>query len=68
MPQSDGGYISLGGGPNNNTVYNSTTEPQKGPKSIYETVKRVIGQTIGAQDTHKLIHSDGNQPFIITTR
>lgn len=66
MPQSDGGYVSLTGGPQ--SVYNSTTEPQSASKSVMETVKRVIGTAIGAQDKHALIERDGAQPYIISTR
>ncbi|XP_065077356.1 protein NDRG3 isoform X2 [Ochlerotatus camptorhynchus] len=69
MPQSDGGYVSLmGGGPQ--SVYNSTTEPQSASKSVMETVKRVIGTAIGAQDKHSLLERDstGMQPYIISSR
>ncbi|XP_021702638.1 protein NDRG3 isoform X2 [Aedes aegypti] len=66
MPQSDGGYVSLTGGPQ--SVYNSTTEPQSASKSVMETVKRVIGTAIGAQDKHALIERDGAQPYIISSR
>lgn len=69
MPQSDGGYVSLtGGGPH--SVYNSTTEPQSASKSVMETVKRVIGTAIGAQDKHSLLERDstGMQPYIISSR
>ncbi|XP_019558672.1 protein NDRG3 isoform X2 [Aedes albopictus] len=66
MPQSDGGYVSLTGGPQ--SVYNSTTEPQSASKSVMETVKRVIGSAIGAQDKHALIERDGAQPYIISSR
>ncbi|XP_049288731.1 protein NDRG3 isoform X8 [Anopheles funestus] len=66
MPQSDGGYVSLGGGPN--SIYNSTTEPQSGSKSVMETVKRVIGTAIGAQDKHALLERNGTgaQPYIVS--
>ncbi|XP_049533369.1 protein NDRG3 isoform X4 [Anopheles darlingi] len=69
MPQSDGGYVSLGGGPN--SIYNSTTEPHSGSKSVMETVKRVIGTAIGAQDKHGLLERDsagGPQPYIVSAR
>lgn len=66
MPQSDGGYVSLTGGPQ--SVYNSTTEPQSASKSVMETVKRIIGSAIGAQDKHALIERDGAQPYIISSR
>ncbi|XP_061517523.1 protein NDRG3 isoform X13 [Anopheles gambiae] len=69
MPQSDGGYVSLGGG-GPNSIYNSTTEPQSGSKSVMETVKRVIGTAIGAQDKHALLERDGTgaQPYIVSAR
>ncbi|XP_050100193.1 protein NDRG3 isoform X2 [Anopheles aquasalis] len=69
MPQSDGGYVSLGGGPN--SIYNSTTEPHSGSKSVMETVKRVIGTAIGAQDKHGLLEREsagGPQPYIVSAR
>uniref|UniRef100_A0A182ITH9 Uncharacterized protein n=1 Tax=Anopheles atroparvus TaxID=41427 RepID=A0A182ITH9_ANOAO len=69
MPQSDGGYVSLGGGGPNTAIYNSTTEPQSGPKSVMETVKRVIGTAIGAQDKHALLERTGGggaQPYIVS--
>ncbi|XP_058060928.1 protein NDRG3 isoform X6 [Anopheles bellator] len=72
MPQSDGGYVSLGGGGAGgpNSIYNSTTEPQSGSKSVMETVKRVIGTAIGAQDRHVLLErgstADGPQPYIVS--
>lgn len=46
MPQSEG-YVFLNEG---NNVYNSTTEPTKA-YSVLETVKRVVGQAIGSNDT-----------------
>uniref|UniRef100_A0A182PD27 Uncharacterized protein n=1 Tax=Anopheles epiroticus TaxID=199890 RepID=A0A182PD27_9DIPT len=71
MPQSDGGYVSLGGGGPNTAIYNSTTEPQSGSKSVMETVKRVIGTAIGAQDKHALLERNGtgaHQPYIVSAR
>lgn len=66
MPQAEGGYVSLNNGPN--SVYNTTTEPT-GPKSVFESVKRVIGQAMGngLEDDGFLI-SKGSQPFIISAR
>ncbi|XP_055598563.1 protein NDRG3 isoform X3 [Uranotaenia lowii] len=68
MPQADGGYVSLGGGPQ--AVYQQTTEPQGATKSVMETVKRVIGTAIGAQDKLSLLEgANGNgQPYIISSR
>ncbi|XP_052564865.1 protein NDRG3 isoform X7 [Culex pipiens pallens] len=64
MPQSD--YVSLTtGGGNPQSVYQSTTEPHGASKSVMETVKRVIGTAIGAQDKHALIERDA-QPYIIS--
>ncbi|XP_038112038.1 protein NDRG3 isoform X5 [Culex quinquefasciatus] len=66
MPQSD--YVSLTtGGGNPQSVYQSTTEPHGASKSVMETVKRVIGTAIGAQDKHALIERDA-QPYIISSR
>ncbi|XP_038112037.1 protein NDRG3 isoform X4 [Culex quinquefasciatus] len=65
MPQSD--YVSLTtGGGNPQSVYQSTTEPHGASKSVMETVKRVIGTAIGAQDKHALIERDA-QPYIISS-
>ncbi|XP_058451770.1 protein NDRG3 isoform X4 [Malaya genurostris] len=71
MPQSDGGYVSLGNAGGPPSVYNSTTEPHAGSKSVMEAVKRVIGSAIGAQDKHSLLERDsegGPQPYIISSR
>ncbi|XP_053692948.1 protein NDRG3 isoform X1 [Sabethes cyaneus] len=71
MPQSDGGYVSLGNGGAGlpASVYNSTTEPHGGSHSVMEAVKRVIGSAIGAQDKHSLLEGDsGPQPYIISSR
>ncbi|XP_058451769.1 protein NDRG3 isoform X3 [Malaya genurostris] len=70
MPQSDGGYVSLGNAGGPPSVYNSTTEPHAGSKSVMEAVKRVIGSAIGAQDKHSLLERDsegGPQPYIISS-
>lgn len=45
MPQTEG-YVFL----NEGNVYNSTTEPTKS-YSVLETVKRVVGQAIGSNET-----------------
>lgn len=50
MPQSDGGYLSL----NEGNIYNTTTEPARA-NSVLESVKKAIGQAIGAQDTKSLL-------------
>ncbi|XP_055544458.1 protein NDRG3 isoform X2 [Wyeomyia smithii] len=71
MPQSDGGYVSLGNGGAGLpvSVYNSTTEPHSGSHSVMEAVKRVLGSAIGAQDKHSLLEVDsGPQPYIISSR
>lgn len=75
MPQAEGGYISLeGSGANNNgqSIYQSTTEPT-GPVSVFESVKRAIGQVVGTntndQDSDDLLNnSGGRQPVIIGSR
>ncbi|XP_055374064.1 protein NDRG3 isoform X2 [Condylostylus longicornis] len=77
MPQkSEGGYVSLGNvGPK--SVYNATTEPN-GPPSVFESVKRAIGQVVGntnnntnnfngsSMDTALLGIHDGEQPIIVS--
>lgn len=67
MPQVEGGYVSLNGQPN--SVYNTTTEPA-GPKSVFESMKRVIGQAIsnGQKDDALLIPKGSAQPIIISPR
>lgn len=45
MPQSEG-YMFL----NEGNVYKSTTEPTKA-YSVMDTVKRVVGQAIGSNET-----------------
>lgn len=60
MPQAEGGYVSLSNQPTGNsdhttaanaTVYQTTTEPQTGStKSVFDSVKRAIGQAIGHDD------------------
>ncbi|XP_037805342.1 protein NDRG3 isoform X1 [Lucilia sericata] len=73
MPQAEGGYISLeGSGANNNgqSIYQSTTEPT-GPVSVFESVKRAIGQVVGTnngQDSDDLLNNSGRQPVIIGSR
>lgn len=67
MPQVENGYVSLGNG-QTATVYNTTTEPT-GPQSVFESVKRVIGQAIGnnTQDTNmSLLGNTKAQPTIIS--
>lgn len=67
MPQAEGGYVSLSNnGPN--SVYNSTTEPA-GPKSVFESMKRVIGQAMGnGQQDDALLITKGTQPNIVSAR
>lgn len=67
MPQSEGGYVSLDNGLN--SVYNTTTEPSNGTKSVFESVKRVIGHAISngsAKDD--LLMPKSNQPIIVSAR
>lgn len=53
MPQPDsGGYVSLN---EDSNVYKSTTEPKRA-NSVLESVKKAIGQAIGAQDTNSLLN------------
>lgn len=68
MPQAEGGYVSLSNsGPN--SVYNSTTEPA-GQKSVFDSVKRVIGQAIGNGHPHDdaMLIAKGTQPTIVSAR
>lgn len=67
MPQVEGGYVFLSNnGPH--SVYNSTTEPA-GPKSVFESVKRVIGQAIGnGSNDDTLLISKNNEPIIASSR
>ncbi|XP_055858710.1 protein NDRG3 isoform X5 [Episyrphus balteatus] len=70
MPQAEGGYISLGDNPNS-AIYNQTTEPT-GPQSMFESVKRAIGQVVGSNgnsggDTDDLLASKG-RPMIVGSR
>lgn len=73
MPQAEGGYVSLEGtGANNNgqSIYQSTTEPT-GPVSVFESVKRAIGQVVGANNAHDsddLLNNSGRQPVVIGSR
>uniref|UniRef100_A0A182LU35 Uncharacterized protein n=1 Tax=Anopheles culicifacies TaxID=139723 RepID=A0A182LU35_9DIPT len=61
MPQSDGGYVSLGGGPN--SIYNSTTEPQSGSKSVMETRSRQNRQISERQNAIRTsTHCRGSSP------
>lgn len=49
MPQAEGGYTALdnaGFNGNGSAIYQSTTEPT-GPQSVFETMKRAIGQVVG---------------------
>lgn len=73
MPQAEGGYISLEGSSansNGQSIYQSTTEPT-GPVSVFESVKRAIGQVVGTnngQDSDDLLNNSGRQPVIIGSR
>lgn len=66
MPQMEGGYVSLTNGPG---VYKSTTEPT-GPQTMLESVKRVIGNAIGANGSgdSSLLPPRGGQPIIVNAR
>lgn len=75
MPQVEGGYISLDGNSTSTNgiggaIYQSTTEPT-GPPSVFESVKRAIGQVVGtngAQDTDDLLTNSGRQATIVGSR
>ena len=75
MPQSEGGYVSLegtganGNGVSGGAIYQSTTEPT-GPQSVFESVKRAIGQVVGSngsQDTDDLI-TNSSSAYIVGAR
>lgn len=68
MPQAEGGYVSLSNtGPN--TVYQTTTEPSTASKSVFDSVKRAIGQAIGQGDQDDaLLIGQRPQPSIISGR
>lgn len=74
MPQvADGGYVSLQTGTvAPNSVYNSTTEPASGQRSVFDSMKRVFGNAIGNidQDGHDgpLINGGGNGAIIASAR
>lgn len=71
MPQSEGGYVSLpamnGTG---SAIYQSTTEPQSaqspGGSSVFESVKRAIGQAIKSSpgDSEELVRMEQRQTVI----
>ncbi|BFG03717.1 protein NDRG3 [Drosophila madeirensis] len=66
MPQAEGGYVSLPAvNGNGSTIYQSTTEPSA-PPSVFESVKRVIGQAIKSSpgDSEELLRSE-RQPVIV---
>ncbi|XP_034653383.1 protein NDRG3 isoform X2 [Drosophila subobscura] len=66
MPQAEGGYVSLPAvNGNGSAIYQSTTEPSA-PPSVFESVKRVIGQAIKSSpgDSEELLRSE-RQPVIV---
>ncbi|EDW02152.1 protein NDRG3 isoform X6 [Drosophila grimshawi] len=67
MPQSEGGYVSLPAtNGNGSAIYQSTTEPQAAsPTSVFESVKRAIGQAIKSSpgDSDELVRTD--RPAVI---
>lgn len=66
MPQAEGGYVSLENGPK--TVYNTTTQ-STGPTSVFESIKRTIGQAIGSQpQDDSLLGPKEVQASIISSR
>ncbi|CAD7015202.1 unnamed protein product [Ceratitis capitata] len=81
MPQVEGGYTALDSantnghvGSSGGAIYQSTTEPT-GPQSVFESMKRAIGQVVGtsgngtAQDTDDLLAaSNGRQAMVVGTR
>ncbi|XP_053963789.1 protein NDRG3 isoform X2 [Anastrepha ludens] len=79
MPQAEGGYTALDSAGTNGhdgsggAIYQSTTEPT-GPHSVFESVKRAIGQVVGnangsAQDTDDLLTAtNGRQAIIVGSR
>ncbi|XP_020717678.1 protein NDRG3 isoform X3 [Ceratitis capitata] len=80
MPQVEGGYTALDSantnghvGSSGGAIYQSTTEPT-GPQSVFESMKRAIGQVVGtsgngtAQDTDDLLAaSNGRQAMVVGT-
>lgn len=77
MPQTEGGYVSLGGEQinqsENGTIYNATTEPNSGPQSVFESMKRAIGNVVGnngnaSSQEQALLAAKGLQPTIIGAR
>lgn len=77
MPQTEGGYVSLGGEQinqaENATIYNATTEPNSGPQSVFESMKRALGNVVGNNGTaspqeQALLATKGLQPVIIGSR
>uniref|UniRef100_A0A0K8UHB2 Protein NDRG3 n=1 Tax=Bactrocera latifrons TaxID=174628 RepID=A0A0K8UHB2_BACLA len=79
MPQSEGGYTALDSAGTNGqdgsggAIYQSTTEPT-GPHSVFESMKRAIGQVVGttngsSQDTDDLLTTtNGRQATIVGSR
>ncbi|KAH8299299.1 hypothetical protein KR044_000152 [Drosophila immigrans] len=71
MPQAEGGYVSLpatNGNGNGSAIYQSTTEPQAAsPTSVFESVKRAIGQAIKSSpgDSDELVRMEQRQPVIV---
>ncbi|XP_051861259.1 protein NDRG3 isoform X2 [Drosophila nasuta] len=71
MPQAEGGYVSLpamNGNGNGSAIYQSTTEPQAAsPTSVFESVKRAIGQAIKSSpgDSEELVRMEQRQPVIV---
>ncbi|XP_052840280.1 protein NDRG3 isoform X6 [Drosophila gunungcola] len=60
MPQSEGGYVSLPAvNGNGGAIYQSTTEPTA-PPSVFESMKRAIGQAIKSSpnDSEELLRSE----------
>lgn len=77
MPQIEGGYVSLGGEQINQaehaTIYNATTEPNSGPQSVFESMKRALGNVVGnngngSPQEQALLSAKGLQPVIIGAR
>ncbi|KAL5286515.1 NDRG3 family protein [Megaselia abdita] len=77
MPQTEGGYVSLGGEQinqaENATIYNATTEPNSGPQSVFESMKRALGNVVGnngnaSPQEQALLTAKGLQPVIIGSR
>lgn len=77
MPQTEGGYVSLGGEQinqaENATIYNATTEPNSGPQSVFESMKRALGNLgnnngNASPQEQALLTAKGMQPVIIGGR